>query len=577
MTPFDLGIFELKTWQGGTVIASETTGYLRQDFDSGVKNQPVLMMQSSSNPDVGVLFNPSSGTGSLQVDTDNLQAPFLSFILEQGEASGIVSLRHPLNGRYLRSLGSIEPQIDIAADQANAWEKFVLCRRLDVMPSSGLLENIAKLLISPMSSNDVREWVKAYNVSMAGAVGQAVVRLLLAHPNGPAIFDQVSSSLALPEINNFEYASIHRRILSDRAGSAFSRLTSCLSERRTGEDSASLADSVMAIPTEARGRDFATTVATLLRHEVPNHYQSVVQTERGGMSYLTVPQGIVSGDGQCVIGADGHVFLVGGSNNVEALYETGGDTKKIQHNQDEWYALLANRQLRLKKLACRYVQIIIPEKTTALAHLFPRRLTTPSVILRAVEQAIAVNTTLSTSYMSIVDLFKDSRVSEFYKRTDTHLQPLGVFTIFKNVCKKYLNYDLEIPAFDRLLVMGSDMGYRFFGSSVAELVWECEVPNVCMSRQLVEQVEAAPGKHIGQRSVWRNPQAPLQQKIIAFGNSFFGSCFDQGCLGWWFSNFFAEFHLIWSPSVDYDYVALHKPDMVICQTAERFMTIVPDS
>lgn len=577
MTPFDLGIFELKTWQGGTIVAAETTGHLRQSFDSDVKKQSVLMMQSRSNPDIAVLFNPFSEGGLLQIEADNLRAPFLSFILEPEDALGIVSLRHPLSGKYLRSLGSIEPQIDITADRANAWEKFVLCRRLDASLPFGLLESIAGLLSSSMSSNDVLEWLNSCNIPMLGAVGQAVVRLLLAHPNGLDLFDQISSSMALPEINNLEYTFIRRRILSDRVGFAFSRLTRCLSERCKEADSLSLADSVMATFTAVRERDFATTVATLLRHEVPNHYQPVVRKNSGGMSYLTVPQGIVSSDGQCVIGAEGHVFLVGGSNNVEALYETDGDIEKTQQAQKQWYALLVHREFMLKKLACRYVQIIIPEKTTALAHLFPGRLTTPSVMLRALEQAVTVDSTLSASYMSIVDLFRDSRASDFYKRTDTHLQPLGVFTIFKSFCKKYINYDFDIPSFDRLLVMGSDMGYRFFGSSVVELVWECEVPNICLSRQLIEQVEAAPGKHIGQRSVWRNPDAPLRQKIIAFGNSFFGSCFDQGCLGWWFSNFFAEFHLIWSPAVDYDYVAIHKPDLVICQTAERFMTIVPDS
>ena len=92
----------------------------------------------------------------------------------------------------------------------------------------------------------------------------------------------------------------------------------------------------------------------------------------------------------------------------------------------------------------------------------------------------------------------------------------------------------------------------------------------------IETFHASHGKHIGQYSIWNNPSAPIKKKVIAFGNSFFGNCLDQGCIGWWFSNYIEKFHCIWSPNIDFDLVEKEKPDLVICQTVERFMKKVPE-
>ena len=49
-----------------------------------------------------------------------------------------------------------------------------------------------------------------------------------------------------------------------------------------------------------------------------------------------------------------------------------------------------------------------------------------------------------------------------------------------------------------------------------------------------------------------------------------------GGLSWWFARIFAEFHFVWDPRMDAEYVAAEKPDWVICQTVERFLPSVPE-
>ena len=84
------------------------------------------------------------------------------------------------------------------------------------------------------------------------------------------------------------------------------------------------------------------------------------------------------------------------------------------------------------------------------------------------------------------------------------------------------------------------------------------------------------GGHVGTRYVWKNASAIVPMKVVAFGNSYFERGGDAGALSWWFARLFAEFHFVWDPRMDADYVAAEKPDWVICQTIERFLPSVPD-
>ena len=63
--------------------------------------------------------------------------------------------------------------------------------------------------------------------------------------------------------------------------------------------------------------------------------------------------------------------------------------------------------------------------------------------------------------------------------------------------------------------------------------------------------------------------------MVAFGNSFFGAGEAPTTLGWWASRAFRAFLFHWSSEIDYAVVATQRPDVVICQTNERFLPAVP--
>jgi hypothetical protein len=83
------------------------------------------------------------------------------------------------------------------------------------------------------------------------------------------------------------------------------------------------------------------------------------------------------------------------------------------------------------------------------------------------------------------------------------------------------------------------------------------------------------GEHVGIRCVWTNTNAPVPLRVVAFGNSFFERGASGANLSWWAARWFREFHFIWSPFVDYDYIDRVAPDVVVCQTIERFLPMVP--
>jgi hypothetical protein len=92
--------------------------------------------------------------------------------------------------------------------------------------------------------------------------------------------------------------------------------------------------------------------------------------------------------------------------------------------------------------------------------------------------------------------------------------------------------------------------------------------------EVINSVDPKEGR-IGIRRSWRCPAAPIQMKVLVFGNSFFERGGDSTSLSWWFARIFSEFHFIWSPEMSPEEIEFLKPDLVVGQTIERFMRVVP--
>ena len=276
-----------------------------------------------------------------------------------------------------------------------------------------------------------------------------------------------------------------------------------------------------------------------------------------------------------LVGRDGWLYWIGRKGEVAALY---ADTPATRRLLRRWARRVARRAAQAEALGARYVQIVVPEKIAVhdegLSEPWPDIVRPPCVRL-AVLQPVYV-----------LDLLAPLRAARdagpVYLHTDTHWTHLGYRTAYRVLCEA-----LAAPIAPTTLV-GEIVPDRFtfdLGGKLSPP--ESETYEVYHFPRRAARVEAnslvrlresgqalrTTGLFVGSRVVLRNPEAPDSRRLVLFGDSY---TFDQGSrITAFLAESFAEVHAIWSADVDWTYVASVKPDLIVCETAERFLRRVP--
>jgi hypothetical protein len=294
----------------------------------------------------------------------------------------------------------------------------------------------------------------------------------------------------------------------------------------------------------------------------------------GAVSSVYLPVGLKSPDESAVLGHDGHLFLVGGSNKLLDLYVE--DNPSAAEGASQWIELFDNRFESLSRLGVKYVQTVIPEKLSVLSHLAPVDVTVPTPRMALIEETLASR----GYYRESLSVLSSWPGQAAYRKNDLHLSAVGARECFLSMTT---NLDSRFEDRARFVQLseskfsGGDLADRFFGVPI--LAREARA-----SRDAVESLEEAlelvetfdpPSGHQGKRRVWANASAPSSLRVLVFGNSFFGDGLYPDRLAWWFARFFKDFRFEWSPAFDYDVIDSYKPDVVIGQTIERFLPKVP--
>ncbi len=298
-------------------------------------------------------------------------------------------------------------------------------------------------------------------------------------------------------------------------------------------------------------------------------------------SPVEVPLGHLSLDGTALVGRQGFLFLVGGTNSVLSQYLTDPDHPTLVEAADGWLERISGRNALCQALGTRYLQLIVPEKLGVLAELLPWTVPAASPLLQRIETATMRAPQLAQAYvsgrsvMNALDL--EARCRTFL-RTDSHLSYDGIVRTLRAMLDAMgLPAPVQPDAWKQVVSTG-DLAERFFGVPLFETI-RLPADSFCDAFSAgLELTEAhtPPSGHIGTRFVWKNANAAIPMKVVAFGNSYFERGGDAGGLSWWFARIFAEFHFVWDPRMDADYIAAEKPDWVICQTVERFLPSVPE-
>lgn len=277
-------------------------------------------------------------------------------------------------------------------------------------------------------------------------------------------------------------------------------------------------------------------------------------------------------------GRDGWLFLVGGTNRVRTQYRAD---LAGRWRLRRWRAVIAARALRAEALGIRLVQLVVPEKLTVYADLFPE-LGIDWRLSPARRLGLALGPRRNLAHVDLVGALRAARErEEVYFRTDTHWTPAGCAVAYEALCRAAgiaPRADLLArPFVEEELVR--DLGEKLDPprtERVRSHTFQREARRVHTGPLLAayEAAGRAVELHVGAHAVFRNATAPSALRVVLFGDSC--AHFAPFMLTGMLAETVAELHFVWSQSVDWPYVARVRPDLLVCEMAERFMMRVPN-
>lgn len=281
--------------------------------------------------------------------------------------------------------------------------------------------------------------------------------------------------------------------------------------------------------------------------------------------------GKVTDDRTAVIGRDSWLFIYEGGNGYKTAY-----MDPDQYGAGErWASLIEMRQRKADSLGMQMLHLVIPNKLTLLPDYFPEKLN--SSVSYILSSLVFANCDANLS-IPINELKNPEVVNSVFRKNDSH------FTIAGNSCvTEIVLYRLGLSniIIDRPIIPTSvvkqvgDLGVKF-PKKLGEHLHAPDFKSGFLNQNNIKKIKEVlnPPRHLGSKISFRNENAPIDKKIVVYGNSFFSMCPSWG-MSPFFAALFKEFHFVWSYEVDFDECSLIGADIVLFQTCERFLSRVP--
>lgn len=286
---------------------------------------------------------------------------------------------------------------------------------------------------------------------------------------------------------------------------------------------------------------------------------------------ISVSPGCRSINESAVIGLEGQVFLFGGSNDVHSQYTNQADSGATE----SWINTIQNRAEFCRASNIEFIQLIIPEKQSVFPELYPFDVTKQTSTMKNLYARLE-----STGfYLDPTEAFRQAAANQHppFRKIDSHLSINGV-SILVSLLMERLGHQITINKTEiKREILKGDLGEKFFCNGGLREVCDIPLPKYIAesSASPIETKAVDVEGHIGTERSWSNPTAFFDQSVVVFGNSFFERGKDPLGLSYWFARLFKETHFYWTPDFDPTAVQRHRPDVVVCQTIERFIKYVP--
>ena len=282
-------------------------------------------------------------------------------------------------------------------------------------------------------------------------------------------------------------------------------------------------------------------------------------------------------------GQDGWLFLVGGSNSIGALYDRNAPLLN-QDKLQQWVGLIENRARRLERMGIEYIHISVPEKLT----IYDNKFHDPPIVDWQLSPAMRLRDVLQHSqyahvWLDLIEPFRAARdQTQLYYKTDTHWNPEGCFVAYALLCER-----IGLPPNPELLARPSrevesvlDLGMKMEPLihehlKLYDFIRDSRRTYGNIIAQYLDTVTANALVHIGSHVAYRNASpSAADMKIVIFGDSYASQRADA--LTAMLAETAREVEFIWSSNLDWAYIKRARPDVVVYELAERFMTIVPN-
>lgn len=275
-------------------------------------------------------------------------------------------------------------------------------------------------------------------------------------------------------------------------------------------------------------------------------------------------------------GNDGWIFLTGGSNDVLKSYS--GNYNSLAWAR-AWSERLTERKSYFSEHGVKYFHIVAPEKISIYSQYLPE----------STRQKLCLHETPSLKVSNLIGdkdilinpseyLRRLSEKFQVYHKTDSHWNFYGAFGVYQLLMAKLgLDFDesilLNIPKHQMVTL---DLGGKFKPKIKESALFYSPRPRVSRvwCNQLVEYKERSgkenvAGLHIGSSVIFSNSDAVHQKRVIIFGDSF--SEYRPQLITGLLSETFSNVMFVWSQNIDFDVIKEFSPEIVITETAERFM------
>lgn len=301
-------------------------------------------------------------------------------------------------------------------------------------------------------------------------------------------------------------------------------------------------------------------------------------------SFVAFPVGLSSADGSRVLGHDGFVFAMTGSNRIaDRFFSRGRETaERTDREVMEWENAIKARVQWCDSNGIRFRQLIVPDKHSVLPRQSPLDIDGPTLAYANLMRRFAKESYVLDLLPSLRQVAESSHSP--WLRTDTHPSSAGVQAMVSDLMSS-LSYDTSVvqssAPVDTTRIKG-DLGVGFFSVPMYEEVVNFSQLSQCAADEIPSEVLRRQFSHKrgadwrrGHYEVFRNRLAPFDEKVMLVGTSTsnFGKLSNQ--ITWWLKQLFKEVHFVWQTEIEFELVEAAQPSILIGQTVERYLARTP--